>query len=147
MSERQSSGAVPTISTATSPADSTSPAATRPRLAAALLARNNGSQNTEEKPSADVAAALEGLTLEPKPSSPEDKAPRGYKNVPSLDQLTERMRAKSNAGDREREKENKVTADDVEKVPPSAELEEGEVADDGSEPKEAPHPLQHIWQV
>lgn len=154
---------------------STSPSNTRSRLPPSLLARttfNQGQQPSSatspnssspdsapgEKPVsietsiAQLAAtSLSGASEDGKKSdeSSKEKAPRGYKNVPSLEAITARMalsRAQSADGP---SKETDVDGlKDMKKATTApADLEDGEVEDlgEGKQPKDTSHPLQHTW--
>lgn len=133
----------------------------------------SGSRASSPKPASAAVASSSGdtgdapSTTEKEPAKESQKAPKGYKNVPSLEAITERIalvRARSlSAATAERDSSLSARAreDSVsngrDAVPvvipevsePAAEpaVAEGEVASsaDGSESKEEEHPLQHTW--
>ncbi|KAG8985788.1 hypothetical protein FRB94_004580 [Tulasnella sp. JGI-2019a] len=158
----------------------------RPRLAASLLARTGSSQgapkdpsaispadgaestttdNTDEPPSDQLASTTLDGAPEEDESTPTESRPkmvRGYKNVPSLEAITERMalvRAKSSethpqASDAtEKEKEKQEGASEAPPAKsPTEELEDGEVvesneAEKAKVSKPLNHPLQHTWTL
>ncbi|KAG8853782.1 hypothetical protein FRB96_008037 [Tulasnella sp. 330] len=163
-----------------------SPSSSRPRLATSLLARTGSNPGvskdssvlsspgdapmtdvTSEPPSDQLAATTLDVAGDDKkaedettPTAEKDKAPRGYKNVPSLEAITERMamvRARSTethpqvsgSADKEKEKCDSVSAAPVPDLP-SEELEDGELnesteAEKVKESKPLNHPLQHTW--
>lgn len=152
----------PSSATTMSPASGT-----RPRLATSLLARSSSSVNTTS--SATTAASGDSTAVNPPDSptstsatgsgsadeanvvekldkldltDPQRKAARGYKNVPSLEAITERFKRKESHGssslastpDRERSK------DDLLQVPPANAPKDKPTVDSSKE-----HPLQHEW--
>ncbi|KAG8928053.1 hypothetical protein FRC02_007416 [Tulasnella sp. 418] len=144
----------------------------RPRLPTSLLARTASSSSTKEdgqKPSATdntPSEALGSLSLDDKHKEEEKSPageghsssapPRGYKNVPSLEAITERMAmvrartAESASGEPKDSKPKAVTEADAESPTETKDEdpEEGEISEDASEGvKEADHPLQHTWTL
>lgn len=148
-----------------------SPSASRPRLPAALLARTNSQQgassatgsatspdsagadsNTESLVEKLASASLEDdkKTSENSPGGALDrgeKAPRGYKNIPSLNEITERLGGSRTRSSDSPAKATSETAAFPTKAEDKSELEEGEIEEAEQEQKDddKPHPLQHNW--
>ncbi|KAF8605732.1 translation initiation factor eIF4e [Ceratobasidium sp. AG-I] len=152
------------------PSDSSS-ASTRPRLATSLLRTNSNTGTNQSATSAtETGGSGPASTVSERapfelpsvavsdPNGEEVKpqgapAPRGYKNVPSLDAIAGRMKARENAAKESASSKDKEATDvksgdaDKGKEPPKIELEQGEIVEDNKSGVDTSvlHPLRHKW--
>lgn len=146
------------------PSDSSS-ASTRPRLATSLLRTNSNTgtnpSSTETSGSGPASSVSERAPFElpsvavSDPNGEEVKsqgapAPRGYKNVPSLDAIAGRMKARETAAKESASSKEGAGDADKGKEPSKIELEQGEIPEDKAKAEvdtSVLHPLRHKWYV
>ncbi|KAG8685297.1 hypothetical protein FRC09_014842, partial [Ceratobasidium sp. 395] len=148
-------------------------ASSRPRLATSLLRTN--SHTSQPQPSSDQQPTTTGGSPGPTstvservpfdlpavsvsdPNGDEVSAaankgtpmPRGYKNVPSLDAIAGRIKARE--AEKEKEKPTEGSSEEPSATSPAVELEQGEIVEsdaDNNKPKvdlSELHPLRHKW--
>ncbi|QRV82155.1 eukaryotic translation initiation factor 4E type 2 [Ceratobasidium sp. AG-Ba] len=140
------------------PSTSTGSASSRPRLATSLLRTNSQTNNSNSQPDSGPTSSVSerapfdlpavsvsdpnGEDVSTKEKDKGAPMPRGYKNVPSLDAIAGRLKAREREAEKDKDKDKDGKSED---------LEPGEIVDEaatGGKPGvdlSELHPLRHKW--